>query len=149
MPGVVCVFTRDELKADPDIEPVYGFVYRDAPVVAFDKVRHEGDIVAVVVAEDETTAEEAVELVDVEYEELPVVSNVDAALAEGAVHVHDEFFPIAPELNPIEGTNICHQSSIATGDIEAGFAEADFIYEDSYSAPAVQHCALDRHAVIA
>ena len=148
MPGVVCVFTRDELKADPDIEPVYGFVYRDAPVVAFDKVRHEGDIVAVVVAEDETTAEEAVELVDVEYEELPVVSNVDAALAEGAVHVHDEFFPIAPELNPIEGTNICHQSSIATGDIEAGFAEADFIYEDSYSAPAVQHCALDRHAVI-
>ena len=148
MPGVVCVFTRDELQADPDIQPVYGFVYRDAPVVAFDKVRHEGDIVAVVVAEDETTAEEAVELVDVDYEELPVVSSVEAAMADGAVHVHEQFFPIAPELNPIEGTNICHKASIVKGDIDVGFAEADFIYEDRYSAPAVQHCALDRHAVI-
>ena len=148
MPGVVCIFTRDELAADPDIQPVYGFVYRDAPVVAFDKVRHEGDIVAIVVAEDETTAEEAVELVDVEYEELPVVSTVEAALADGAVQVHEEFFPIAPELNPIEGTNIAHKHSIVKGDIEVGFTEADFIYEDRYSAPPVQHCALDRHAVI-
>ena len=148
MPGVVCVFTRDELRADPSIQPVYGFVYRDAPVVAFDKVRHEGDIVAIVVAEDEATAEEAVELVDVRYEELPVVMDVDAALAEGAPRVHDEFFPIAPELKPRQGTNICHETAISKGDIEAGFAEADFIFEDTYSAPPVQHCALDRHAVI-
>ena len=148
MAGVVCVFTRDELQAAPDIQPVYGFVYRDAPVVAFDKVRHEGDIVAVVVADDETTAEEATELVDVEYEELPVVSSVGAAMADGAVQVHEEFFPIAPELNPIEGTNIAHKAQIVKGDIDNGFAEADFIYEDHYKAPPVQHCALDRHAVI-
>jgi CO/xanthine dehydrogenase Mo-binding subunit len=149
LPGVVCVFTRDELAADPDIQPIYGFVYRDAPVVAIDKVRHEGDIVAIVVAETEAIAEEAVELVDVDYEELPSVMDVDAALADGAIQVHKEFFPIAPELNPIAGTNICHQAQIAKGDIVAGFAEADFIYEDTYSAPPVQHAALDRHAMIA
>ncbi len=148
LPGVVCVFTRDELLADDDMETLYGFVYRDVPVVATDKVRHEGDIVAVVVAETENIAEEAVELVDVDYEELPSVMSVDAALEDGAIHVHDDFFPIAPELRPRAGTNICHEAQISKGDIVQGFAEADFIYEDSYSAPPVQHCALDRHAVI-
>jgi CO/xanthine dehydrogenase Mo-binding subunit len=149
MPGVICVLTRDEVLNDPDMEPVYGFVYRDAPVVALDKVRHQGDIVAVVVAEDADIAEAAVELVDVDYEELPAVMTVEAALRPGATLVHETFHPIAPELNPQEGTNICHQASIVRGDIEKGFAESDFIYEDSYSAPPVQHCALDLHAVIA
>ena len=83
MPGVVCVLTRDEVQADPDMEKVYGFVYRDAPLVAMDKVRHQGDIVAVVVADDVETAEAAAELVDVDYEELPAVMNVREALAEG------------------------------------------------------------------
>ena len=147
--GVVCVLTRDEVLADPDIQPLYGFVYRDAPLVALDKVRHQGDIVAVVVAEDVTTAEVAVELVEVEYEELPAVMDTDAALANGAVRVHEEFFPIAPELRPEPGTNICHHANLVVGDIEQGFAEADFIYEDTYTSPAVQHCALDLHACIA
>ncbi len=148
-PGVVCVLTRDEVRADPDVEELYGFVYRDAPLVALDKARHQGDIVAVVVAEDPQTAEAAAELVDVEYDELPAVMNVAAALAEGAPRVHEEFFPIAPELQPVEGTNICHRATLARGDVEVGFAEADFVYEDEFSAPPVQHCALDLHAVIA
>ena len=48
-PGVVCVLTRDEVLADPEIDPYFGYVMRDAPVLALDKVRHQGDIVAVVV----------------------------------------------------------------------------------------------------
>ncbi len=148
MSGVVCILTRDEVRADPDVEEVYGFVYRDAPLVAMDKVRHQGDIVAVVVAEDVATAEAAAELVDVDYEELPAVMNVREALADGAQQVHEEFFPIAPELRPIEGTNVCHHATIGCGDVEQGFAEADFVYEDEFTAPPVQHCALDLHAVI-
>ncbi len=148
LPGVICVLTRDEIWADPDIEKMYGFVYRDAPLVAMDKVRHHGDIVAVVVAEDIATAEAGAEQVDVEYDELPAVMDVSAALAEGASRVHEEFFPIAPELRPVEGTNICHRATLARGDVEQGFAEADLIYEDEFSAPPVQHCALDLHAVI-
>ena len=148
LPGVICVLTRDEVRADPDIEELYGFVYRDAPLVAMDKARHHGDIVAVVVAEDIATAEAGVELVDVEYDELPAVMDVHAALAEGAPRVHEEFFPIAPELRPVEGTNICHRATLERGDLAQGLAEADLIYEDEFSAPPVQHCALDLHAVI-
>ncbi len=149
LPGVVCVLTRDEVRADPDMEELYGFVYRDAPLVAMDKARHHGDIIAVVVAEDIATAEAGAELVDIEYAELPAVMDVASALAEGAPRVHEEFFPIAPELNPVEGTNICHQATLARGDVEQGFAEADFVYEDEFTTPPVQHCALDLHAVIA
>ena len=149
LPGVVCVLTRDEIRADPDTEELYGFVYRDVPLVAMDKVRHQGDIVAVVVAETLAVAEAAVELVDVDYEELPAVMSVDEALAEGAARVHEEFFPIAPELRPIEGTNVCHNATIGCGDVEQGFADADFVYVDEFRAPPVQHCALDLHAVIA
>ena len=148
LPGVVYVMTREEIRATPDMEETYGFVYRDAPLVAMDKVRHHGDIVAVVVAEDIATAEEAAELVDVDYEALPAVMDVTSALADGAPHVHERFYPIAPELRPEEGTNICHHAQLAHGDIEQGFADADFIYEDEFSAPPVQHCALDLHAVI-
>ena len=147
-PGVVCVLTRDEVRA-AGIEPVYGFVYRDAPLVALDKVRYQGDIVAVVVAEDAAAAEAAAELIEVDYEELPAVMDVEAALADGAPLVHESFSPIAPELRPIEGTNVCHRAHIARGDVEAGFREAYRVYEDTFTAPPVQHCALDLHACIA
>ena len=148
VPGVVCVLTRDEVLA-AGIEPVYGFVYRDAPLVALDRVRYQGDIVAVVVAEDVATAEAALELIEVDYEELPAVMDVEAALAEDAPLVHETFSPIAPELRPVEGTNVCHRARIVRGDVEAGFREADRVYEDTFSAPPVQHCALDLHACIA
>ncbi len=148
LPGVVCVLTRDEVLA-AGIEPVYGFVYRDAPLVALDRVRYQGDIVAVVVAEDAATAEAALEAIEVDYEELPAVMDVEAALADGAPLVHDTFSPIAPELRPIEGTNVCHHARIACGDVEAGFREAYRVYEDTFTAPPVQHCALDLHACVA
>lgn len=62
LPGVVCVLTRDEVLANPAINPYFGYVFRDVPVVALDKVRHQGDIV-VVVAEGVSIAEEALELI--------------------------------------------------------------------------------------
>ena len=149
LPGVVYVLTREELLADDRVEPVYGYVFRDAPLVALDKVRFQGDIVAVVVAEDLATAEEALELVDVTYEELPAVFDAEQAMEPGAPLIHDEMHPIARELAPVAGTNICHHSTLVTGDVEAGFREADHVFEDSYEAPPVQHCALELHAVIA
>ena len=148
-PGVVCVLTRDEVLADPEIDPYFGYVMRDAPVLALDKVRHQGDIVAVVVAEDETTAGEALEMVDVEYEELPAVIDAVEAMAEGAPIVHEEMKPIAWDMKPIYGSNIAHHATLMRGDIERGFAESDYIFEDSYSVPPVQHCALELHGVIA
>lgn len=149
LPGVVCVLTRDELLADPQIETYYGYVFRDAPLVAIDKVRHQGDIVAVVVAENESTSQDAMELIRVEYDELPAVLDTTQAMAEGAPRVHDVMHPIATELRPIEGTNICHHATLRRGDIEQGFREADYTFEDAYSVPSVQHCALELHGCIA
>ena len=148
LPGVVCVLTRDEVLADPEMETHYGYVYRDVPLVALDKVRHQGDIVAVVVAEDASTADEALELVDVEYAELPAVMSTSEALAAGAALVHEVMLPVAPELRPREGTNICHELSLRRGDVEQGFREADEVFEDTYSVPPVQHCALELHGCI-
>ena len=148
LPGVVCVLTRDEVLADAEMETHYGYVFRDVPLVALDKVRHQGDIVAVVVAEDASTADEALELVDVEYAELPAVTSTSEALAEGAPLVHEVMLPVAPELRPKEGTNICHEVSLRHGDVEQGFREADEVFEDTYSVPPVQHCALELHGFI-
>ena len=148
-PGVVCVLTRDELLADPNTDPYYGYVFRDAPLVALDKVRHQGDIVAVVVAEDVDTAEEALELIDVEYEELPAVLDIEETMAPDAPLIHDEMRPIAYGMQPIDGTNICHHTTLQRGDVEQGFRESDHVFEDSYSVPPVQHCALELHACIA
>ena len=143
------MLTRDEVLADPDIDPYFGYVMRDAPVVALDKARHQGDIIAVVVAEDEMTAAEALEMVDIEYEELPAVIDTLEAMAQGAPIVQEEMKPIAWDMKPIHGTNIAHHATLMRGDVERGFAESDYIFEDTYSVPPVQHCALELHGVIA
>lgn len=149
LPGVICVMTREEILSDRDIDPYYGYVYRDVPIVALDKVRHEGDVVAVVVAENEDTAVEGLELIEIEYDELSAVMDIETALLPEAPQVHEVFKPIAPELRPVEGTNVCHRTSLIKGDIEKGFQDADYIFEDTYSVPSVQHCALELHGCIA
>ena len=68
--GVVAVLTRDDLKG---MNSYFGPVVKDQPVVAIDRVRYVGDIVAAVAAEEKDIAEEAVELIEVEYEPLPAV----------------------------------------------------------------------------
>jgi carbon-monoxide dehydrogenase large subunit len=122
-PGVQAVFTGQDMTdltgplpmawVPPGVEvnnPEHWPLARDA-------VKHVGDPVAVVVGDDRYTVIDAVEGVVVEYEPLPVVTDPEAALA-GPPFVHEQF-----------GTNQVHQWSLAGGDIEAGFAEADVIVE--------------------
>ena len=52
-------------------------------------------------------------------------------------------------MQPVEGTNICHYATLQQGDVELGFRESDYIFEDSYTVPPVQHCALELHCCIA
>ena len=70
LPGVVAVLTRDDLKG---MNSHFGPVVKDQPVVAIDRVRYVGDIIAAVAAEEKDIAEEALELIEVEYEPLPAV----------------------------------------------------------------------------
>ena len=89
--------------------------------VAVDKVRYVGDAVAVIAATSRGAAEDAVELVEVEYEELPVIVDAEAALAEGAPLVHEEF-----------GTNRCYTWTLEAGEVDRLFAEAAVTVTERY-----------------
>jgi len=155
IPGVLAVVTRDDIVHDEGIEPYYGPVFKDQTLVAVDKVRHVGDPVAAVAALSVDAAEEALGLIDVEYDELPAVLNVEEALKPGAILVHESVripesgFADLAELKPVEGTNICTHFKLNRGDIRKGFAEADHVFEDIFTLPATQHCFLETHACIA
>lgn len=154
-PGVVAVLTRDDILHDQGIEPYYGPVFKDQTIVAVEKVRHVGDPVAAVAALTVDAAEEALKLIEVEYEELPAVLGVDDALRPGAVLVHDSIklpssgFADLVEIKPVAGTNICTHFKLTRGDIAKGFAEADRVFEDTFTLPATQHSFLETHACIA
>src|ERR671914_2330622 len=89
VPGVLAIITRDDILRDEGIEPYYGPVFKDQTIVAVEKVRHVGDPVAAVAALDADAAEEALRLIDVEYEELPAVLDVRQALGSSVTLVHD------------------------------------------------------------
>src|SRR5207237_4031755 len=86
MEGVAAVLTGADLA---DIEPYYGHAIKDRPIIAIDKVRFHGEQVAAVAAETPAAAAAAVEAIVVDYEELPVVGDVEAAVAPGSPLVTD------------------------------------------------------------
>ena len=155
VPGVMAVLTRDDILHDEGIEPFYGPVFKDQTIVATEKVRHVGDPVAAVAALTVDAAEEALKLIEVDYEELPAVLNVQDAIKPNPTLVHESVripesgFADLAELKPIEGTNVCTHFRLNRGDIQKGFAEADHIFEDIFTLPATQHSFLETHACIA
>ena len=135
-------------------DPYYGPAYRDRPVLAIDVARFEGEPVAAIAAVDEATAEEALELIDVDYEPLAAVLTLEEALAPGAPLVHvgqpaAGHFADLSTLKPQPGTNICHQFQFARGETASALSAADVVVEDAYRFPPVQHVALEPHAVVA
>ncbi|MGH7810993.1 MAG: xanthine dehydrogenase family protein molybdopterin-binding subunit, partial [Candidatus Binatia bacterium] len=100
----------------------------DQDFVAIDKVRYDGDLVAVVVAEDLRTAQNALEKIHVDYEPLAPVFDAVAALA-----------PDAPILHESRGTNLLAEDSLVWGDVEEGFRQADRVFEETYLSPSMFH----------
>ena len=153
--GVMAVLTREDILHDEGIEPFYGPVFKDQTIVATEKVRHVGDPVAAVAAVTVDAAEAALKLIEVDYEELPAVLSIDDALKAGAMLVHDSVklpasgFADLADLKPIDGTNLCTHFKLNRGNIDEGFAEADHVFEDTFTLPATQHCFLETHACIA
>ena len=131
LPGVLGVLTRDHLGG---IDPYFGSVVRDRPIVAMDKVRYQGEPVAAVAARDLATAQEALELIRIEYEELPLVSDTEEALVPGSPALHE--------------TNLCAEHHYDWGDVEEGFAQSDRVFEDTFTFPMVYHYALEPHTSI-
>ena len=105
---------------------------QDETPLAVDKVRFVGDEVAAVIAVDPDIAEEALGLIEVDYEELPSVFDVDAALAENAPLLHEE-----------TKSNVSITRNIEYGELEAGFAAADYVREDTFTTQPVSHAYLE------
>ena len=146
MQGVAGVFTAADVPVNE-----YGLQKRDQPVlcgpgstpapagVAGDVVRCEGDQVAVVVAETEAIAAEAVKLINVEYEDLPAVFDATEAMKPGAPRIHPE----------ISDSNVCVLDKIRKGQVESAFAGAAVIVEGEYHTPYQEHAYLQPEAGLA
>ncbi|MEN6523961.1 MAG: molybdopterin cofactor-binding domain-containing protein [Anaerolineaceae bacterium] len=106
-----------------------------------DTVRYVGDIVAAVAADDEKTAQKAVKLIEVDYEELPVNFDPEKGLADDAYIIH--------HTGDLEKGNLIVKVFQEAGNVEAGFAEADEIFEDRFTLPAIHHGAIETRACIA
>lgn len=150
MPGVIAVLTRDDLA---DLDPYYGHAIRDRPIVAIDKVRFVGEPIAAVAAETSDQAEAALLAIDVEYDELTVAANLDAALAPEAPVIHDGQLRSGAahglgELPERDG-NICYHYDIDRGDVGVAEAEAAIVIDQEYIFPAVYQYSLETHAVVA
>ena len=150
IPGVRAVITSKDVPAKR-----FGFAIKDETIFAVDKVRYVGDAVAAVAAVDEDTAEEAIGLIDVEYEELPAVFDPEEACLDGAPLVHEEMGTYepnrgrSPTWKPILGTNIIHQAVHARGNVEEALAKSDFLFEDTFRTNQIHHCYMEPHAAVA
>ncbi len=129
LPGVAAVLTAEDIPGSKH----HGTIRADWPTLAYDKVRYTGDGLALVAAETEEIAEEALKLIRVEYEPLPGVFSPAEALAEGAPPVHED-------------GNLLKHIKVRKGDIERGFAEADVIVEREYHTPFIEHAYLEPEA---
>jgi CO/xanthine dehydrogenase Mo-binding subunit len=137
-------------------DPYYGVAIRDQPVVAIDKVRYVGDMVAAVAAIDEETAYRALSLIDVQYEKLPAVMTIEEALADGAPLLFEAPAGGAP-VRVGEGVvslkeplpNVLYEFGYRNGDAEAVLAASDHVFEDTFRFSRINHFHLEPYVNVA
>ncbi|GER66494.1 xanthine dehydrogenase, molybdenum binding subunit [Weizmannia acidilactici] len=138
IPGVRAIITGEGL-------PLTGEEIRDRPPIAFDKVRHCGEVVAVVVADNLLIAKKAANLIKIAYQPLPVVHSPTEALRQDAPLVHEKLgsYEKSHMVYPIPGTNIANLQKIRKGNMEKGWRESEVIVEASFSIKPSDHAAME------
>jgi xanthine dehydrogenase D subunit len=127
--GVVAVLTHKDVEGTNR----YGIVTPDQPVLCEDKVRYEGDAVALVAAEDPETAERALSQIEVEYEPLPIVSDPVEAIKPDSPRVHED-------------GNVYRHAHIRNGDVESAFKKCAVVVENTYRTGRQMHMFLETEA---
>jgi CO/xanthine dehydrogenase Mo-binding subunit len=141
--GVYAVLTAADLPV-----PTMGRSLHDIPILARDRVRFIGERVAVVAAEDLDAAEEALSLIEVEYEPLPAVFDPLEAMTEAAPILHPDLASYRgfKEVPPIP--NLHAYATMGRGNVEEGFAQAEIVFEDRFVLPMQHHAYLEPHACV-
>ncbi len=144
--GVHRVVTGEDVRAIV-ADPHYGPAFHDQPILAFEKVRYAGEPVAVVLASDPHAAEEAAQLIDVQYEALPAVFDEVEAMTSKAV-VHEVLRPAGafPDLRHLQGrknTNVALDFHLRRGDAGGAFSRADRVFEHTFHTQQVLHVPLE------
>ena len=116
--------------------------------MARDKVLYDGHAVAAVAATSAAIAEEALELIEVEYHVLPHVIDVEEAMEPGAPLLHDDLFTQGVDPKPPDASNVAKKISFTKGDVEAGLRDADVIIERRYSNAPVHQAYIEPHACV-
>ena len=132
--GVRAVLTHEDIPG----RNLHGIVDLDWPVLCGDKVRYSGDAVAVVAADSESIATSALDLIEVDYEVLPAVTDAMAALRPAAPVLHE---------GRSDG-NLLKHIKVKKGDVAKGFAEADVIVDRTYRTPTTEHMFLEPECAI-
>lgn len=140
LPGVIATLTAKDVPVNE-----YGLIYNDQPVLCgpgsnklyADRVRFIGDQVALVVAETEDIATKARDLIQVEYEDLPILTDMEQAMQADAILLH-----------PDRGSNVFCHYRIRKGDVEKGFVQSDVIIDGVYHTPSQEHAYLQPEAGI-
>ncbi len=134
--GVVCVLTAEDVPFNESISNVVGqttevgLLEAKHQVLAKDRVRYYGEPIALIAAESPDIAEEALELIEVEYEDLPAVFDPEEAMKPSAPKIHGD-------------NNVIARWKLRKGDVEKGFKEADVIVENTYRTPRQEHAHIE------
>lgn len=148
--GVACIITGKDVPGKK-----YGRIIYDQDVLAVNIVRSIGEAVAAVAAETIDIAEEALELIDIEYEQLPAIFDPEEAISTNApVVIHPDLSKYEytmPSLRPHEfdRPNVPAHYRVRKGDVEKGFAQSDLVMENRFSAARIQHCAMESRTTTA
>jgi len=134
-PGVYLVLTGSDLPIEYGIIPVS----EDEQALCLDHVRHVGDPVAAVIAREELTAFDALDLIDVEYEILTTIADPEEGLAVSEPRIHDYG----------EEGNVHKRVALEFGNVEDGFREADEVFEDIFFFQGNTHLPIEQHASVA
>jgi CO/xanthine dehydrogenase Mo-binding subunit len=153
LPGVKAVVTAADFPDIPSEEAFMGegpMNFRDLSrnCIASDKALYDGHAVAAVAATSPAIAEEALDLIEVEYEVLPYVIDVEAAMAADAPVLHDDLFTQGVEPKPTKPSNIAKKLGFNKGNIEDGFKEAEIVVERRYTTQPVHQGYIEPHACV-
>ncbi|UCE07116.1 MAG: xanthine dehydrogenase family protein, partial [bacterium] len=133
-PAITTICDSQDISGDKKI----GIIKKDQPIFAFEKIVTPGDVVAMLIGESERALFQLGDKVKIDYEPLPILTDPQNAL-----------LPDAPLIHPEIGSNLIIHYPLRKGNIEKGFAESDFIIEQTYTTPLIEHAYIEPEAVIA